>query len=185
MAEPGSPGAPRSRPRSLPAWGRCCLAQVSGRRRRVSAIHRGFCGELRAGLNAPRGTGNFASLFLFHLRTPSPGHSCGHLLFSPILIAGGFISFLFFPGSGGETLAGSGENGSVRGRRAGGRDASLRCMATLEAGELCRQTTLLHLPTCEAWLQLLLGAGSDARAPRALWAEWGGVKLGAEGLIWR
>ena len=124
--------------------------------------------------------------FLSHLRTPSPGQSCGHL-FSPILIAGGFISF-FAPewGGGGETLAGSGENGSVRGRRAGGRDGSLRCTATFEAGgELCRQTTLLHLPTCEAWLQLLLGAGSDARAPCALWAEWGGVELGAEGLIRR
>lgn len=33
------------------------------------------------------------------------------------------------------------------------------------AGELCRQTTLLHLPICEAWPELLLKAGSAARAP--------------------
>ena len=44
------------------------------------------------------------------------------------------------------------------------------------AGELCRQTTLLHLPTGEAWLERLLGAGSDARG----WVGW--VKPGVEEL---
>lgn len=177
MAEPGSPGAPRSRPRSLPAGGRCCLAQVSGRRRRVSAI-RVFAGSSARGRKRPRGRGGGPGTlhpFLFHLSTPSPRHSCGHFLFSPILS----FPFSHSPGVGGETLASSGERGSVRGRRAGGGDGSLRCTATLKAaGELCRQTTLLHLPGGEAWLELSLGAGSDARAPCAPWAGWGGVELG-------
>lgn len=65
--------------------------------------------ELGSRLNASGETGNFASPF--HLRTPSPGYSCGHpLLFPFILIAGGFLFFLVFR-SEDETLEKSRESG--------------------------------------------------------------------------
>lgn len=139
--------------------------------------------ELGAGLKAPGEPGTLHP-FLFQLRTPSPGQSCEYpLLFSPILVAGGFLFFisfiyLFFSDSGGEER---GERVSVRPESKRERQEPQVYGNVETAGELCHQTTLLHLSTCEAWLERLLGAGSDARAPCALWAGWGGVEPGVEG----
>lgn len=176
MAEPGSPGAPRNRPRCLPAGGRCCLAQVSGRHGLPRLSDRVSAGAWR-GAERARGSWELCIPFSFHLRALSPEQPCGYsLLFSPVVIAGGFlfISFFLFD-RGGETLARSGES-EFRLRPESRRERQeLQVDRNVEtAGELCRQTTLLHLPTGEAWLERLLGAGSDARAPCALGAGWGG-----------
>lgn len=90
-----------------------------------------------------------------------------------------FLYFLFFfSDSGGEER---GERVSVRPESKRERQEPQVYGNVETAGELCHQTTLLHLSTCEAWLERLLGAGSDARAPCAPWAGWGGVEPGMEG----
>lgn len=179
VAEPGSPGAPRSRPRCLPAGGRCCLAQVSGRRRCVSAIW--VSAGARRWAESTGGAGNFASLSFSVedsltwavMRIPSSlfAHPCRGRF--------PFLYFLFFfSDSGGEER---GERVSVRPESKRERQEPQVYGNVETAGELCHQTTLLHLSTCEAWLERLLGAGSDARAPCAPWAGWGGVEPGMEG----
>lgn len=93
-----NPGAPRNRPQCLPAEGRCCLAQVSGRRRRrrVSAI--GCLGELGAGLNSARGLGTLHPFF-FSLEALSPEQPCRYSSLFIHRYRGRsflFISFFFF-----------------------------------------------------------------------------------------
>lgn len=159
MAEPGSLAAPRSRPRCLPPGGRCCLAQVSARCSRVSAI--GCLWELGAGPNALGGPGTLHP-FLFHL-TPSQGHWCGHPpLFRPSLSREVSFSFLF--SIVGVKLARSRGSGPCE---AGGQEGETGAQidGNMETAELCGQTTLLHLSTCEAWPELLLGAGSKPGLP--------------------